>query len=172
MKLSGYVLLVSLFIGNVALCQPARADDPLVTFRSLSPEVALELAQATLANCSNRGYQVAVAVVDRMGLVQVVLRDRYAGPHTPDTSQRKAWTAVSFRSDTLSLANNTTPESPQSGARFITGALFLGGGVPVTASGSIVGGIGVSGAPSGEADHECALAGVATISTKLELGSE
>jgi len=39
-------------------------------------------------------------LVDRSGLVQVVLRDRYAGAHSPDTATNKAWTAVSFRTNT------------------------------------------------------------------------
>ncbi|MFC1775954.1 heme-binding protein [Pseudomonadota bacterium] len=146
-----------------------HADDSLVTFKSMSPATALELAQATLASCSAQGYQVSVAVVDRMGIAQVMLRDRYAGPHTPDTARRKAWTAVSFRSDTLSLAKNTGSDSAQSGARHISGALLLGGGVPVMASGSIVGGVGVSGAPSGQADHSCAQKGVSAMVAKLEL---
>lgn len=170
MTYSKSVYLATLLATIAVSSQWARADDSLVTFRSLSPDSALELARASLAHCSDRDYQVAVAVVDRMGVTQVVLRDRYAGPHTPDTAQRKAWTAVSFRGDTLSLAKNTGPDSPQSGARFITGALLLGGGLPVTVSGSMVGGIGVSGAPSGEADHECAQAGIAAVIAKLELG--
>ena len=148
----------------------AIADEsPLVEFRSLSPDTALEMAQAALENCRDEGYQVAVAVVDRMGVTQVVLRDRFAGAHTPDTAVRKAWTAVSFRADTLSLAENTAPDSAQSGARFIDNALMIGGGIPVTVSGSIVAGIGISGAPSGKADHACAEAGIEAIKTTLEL---
>lgn len=152
-----------------SLVSPLMAQDTLVTFRSLSPDVALEMAQAALASCRTKGYQVAVSVVDRMGVPQVMLRDRYAGPHTPDTSGRKAWTAVSFRADTLSLAENTGPNFPQSGARHIDNALMIGGGIPVAVSGSIVAGIGISGAPSGEADHACAQAGVDAVTAKLEL---
>jgi len=79
----------------------AKAEEALISFKVLSPAAALELAQATLEACRNEGYQVAVAVVDRFGITQVILRDRYAGPHTPETARRKAWTAVSFRTDTL-----------------------------------------------------------------------
>lgn len=147
----------------------AAEDSPLVEFRALSPDTALEMAQAALESCRGEGYQVAVAVVDRMGVTQVVLRDRFAGPHTPDTAVRKAWTAVSFRADTLGLAADTAPDSPQSGARFIDNALMIGGGIPVTVSGSIVAGIGISGAPSGEADHACAEAGTRAVATALEL---
>jgi uncharacterized protein GlcG (DUF336 family) len=159
------VLLAAAALSSASI----RADDPpLVTYKSLSPEAALELARASLTSCSGLGYQVSVVVVDRMGIAQVMLRDRYAGPHTPDTARRKAWTAVSFRTDTLSLAKNTGKDSSQSAARDITDALMLGGGVPVTASGSIVGGVGVSGAPSGDADHSCAQAGISAIIEKLE----
>lgn len=160
-------LTASLLVAGFAA--PLLAQEALVTFKSLTPEVALEMAQSALASCRDQGYQVAVAVVDRMGTPQVMLRDRFAGPHTPDTATRKAWTSVSFRTDTLSLAENTRPGSPQAGARHIDNALMIGGGVPVTVSGSIVAGIGISGAPSGKDDHACALAGVDAVSAKLEL---
>jgi len=154
---------------GIQFTPPVLAEDALVTFKSLSPAVALEMAQAALESCRAEGFQVAVAVVDRMGVAQVVLRDRFAGPHTPDTSVRKAWTAISFRADTLLMAERTGPESPQSGARFIENVLMLGGGIPVLVSGSIVAGIGISGAPSGKADHACAQAGIDAVADKLEL---
>lgn len=156
----------------LALCLSAlsHAKEPLVQVSVLSPGAALELAQATLADCRAAGYQVAVAVVDRMGVSQVVLRDRLAGPHTVDTAQRKAWTAVSFRSDTLSLARNTGPDSMQSGARMIPNVLMLGGGVPVEVAGQLVGAVGVSGAPGGDEDDQCARAGIKAVMEKLELG--
>ena len=148
----------------------SMAEKPLVTQHALTPKLALELAQASMVNCRASGFQVAVAVVDRMGGTQVMLRDRYAGPHTPDTAERKAWTAVSFRTDTLSLAKNTQTGSAQSGARMITNALMIGGGVPIEVSGSIVGGAGVSGAPSGDHDDQCARAGIKAVIETLELG--
>ena len=151
------------------LTAPLHAEDTLVTFRSLAPDVALEMAQAALGNCRDQGYQVTVAVVDRMGVTQVLLRDRFAGPHTTGTAVRKAYTAVSFRAATLALAERTGPESPQSGARQIDGVLMIGGGIPVTVSGSIIAGIGISGAPSAAADHACAQAGIDAVTATLEL---
>jgi hypothetical protein len=68
---------------------PCHAQESLVTYKSLSPAIALELAQAALLDCQKRGYQAAVAVVDRFGVVQVILRDRYAGPHTPATASAR-----------------------------------------------------------------------------------
>ena len=148
---------------------PAVSEDALVDIKVMTPETALELAKASLADCRARGFQVTVAVVDRMGVTQVILRDRYAGAHTPETARRKAWTAVSFREDTLALAELTASGSAQAGVRHVTGAMMAGGGVPVEAAGSIVGGVGISGAPGGAEDDACARAGIEAVSADLEM---
>lgn len=150
------------------LALPARAEDALVTYKSLSPEVALDLARASLAACRERGYQVAVAVVDRFGVTQVLLRDRFAGAHTVPTASGKAWTAVSFRTSTAELSAMSQPGMPQAALRSLPGVVALGGGLTIEASGSILGGVGVSGAPGGEADEACARAGIEAVRDKLE----
>ncbi len=147
----------------------AQAEDAATyTTRNLAPETALRAAQAALKKCRDSGWQVAVAVVDRAGVVQVVLRDRYAGPHTPRTASGKAWTAVSFRSDTGALVDLTQPGKPQSGLRHLPHVVVLGGGVTIEAGGQMLGAIGVSGAPGGEADEACAKAGITAIRENLE----
>ncbi|NEV77059.1 heme-binding protein [Rhodopseudomonas sp. BR0C11] len=155
-------------VGLTLLAAPARADDALVTSKSLSPELALDAAKAALSECRKQGFQVAVTVVDRSGLPQVMLRDRFAGAHTPSTATGKAWTAVSFKTGTGELANMTKPGMPQSGLRDLPGVVVLGGGLIVEAAGSLVAGIGVSGAPGGEADEACAKAGIEAIKDKLD----
>jgi uncharacterized protein GlcG (DUF336 family) len=161
-------LAIGLLLCLLALA-PARAGEAaLVSFKVMSPELALELAQATLESCRKSGFQVAVVVVDRSGILQVALRDRFAGPHTVETARRKAWTAVSFRTDTEGLADFSQAGKPPSGVRFVEGALMIGGGVPVAAAGSLVGAVGVSGAPGGKADDTCARDGIARITDKLE----
>jgi uncharacterized protein GlcG (DUF336 family) len=146
----------------------ARAEESLVTYKSLAPETALDLARAALADCQKRGHQVAVAVVDRFGVVQVVLRDRYAGPHTPATASGKAWTAATFRSSTSSLFAISQPGMMQAGIRSLPGVVIVGGGLVVESGGSLVGAIGVSGAPGGDADEVCAKAGIEAIKGKLD----
>jgi len=106
-------------------------------------------------------------VVDRFGIQQVLLRDRFAGPHTPSTATRKAWTAVSFRAGTVELSQRMIETPSIAGIRFVEGALVLGGGLPIEAAGSIVGGIGVSGAPGGEMDEACGRAGIAAIEQEI-----
>ena len=146
---------------------PVRAQDGVITYKSLSPDLALELARAALASCRASGFQVTVAVVDRFGVTQVVLRDRFAGPHTVATATGKAWTAVSFRTSTAELAAQTQG-GPQSGIRTLPGVIAVGGGLTIEAGGSTAGGVGVSGAPGGEADEACAKAGIEAVRDKLE----
>lgn len=141
-----------------------EADESgLFTTQSLTPETALKAVNAAMKKCRDDGFQVAVAVVDRMGNMQAMLRDRFAGAHTPDTARRKAWTAASFRTNTTDLIEPSQAGQLQSGVREVTGALMLGGGLLIDAGGSLVGAIGVSGAPTGAADDACAEAGIAAI---------
>ena len=150
------------------LSGPTRAEDALVAYKSLGPELALDLARAALDSCRGRGYQVAVAVVDRSGVAQVMLRDRFAGPHTPLTASGKAWTAVSFKTSTTELNAVSQPGMMQAGIRSLPGVVVIGGGLIVEAGGSLVGAIGVSGAPGGDADEACAKAGIDAVRDKLE----
>ena len=78
-----YVFLIASVVLALLIPGAGMAQNSLVSQHALTPELALELAQASLANCRSSGYQVAVAVVDRMGGTQVMLRDRYAGPTLP-----------------------------------------------------------------------------------------
>jgi uncharacterized protein GlcG (DUF336 family) len=145
-----------------------RAQESLVGYKSLAPEIALDLARAALADCQKRGYQVAVAIVDRSGVVQVLLRDRYAGPHTPPTASGKAWTAATFRNSTSNLFTISQPGMMQAGIRTLPGVVVIGGGLVVESGGTLVGAIGVSGVPGGDADEACAKAAIEAIQTKLD----
>lgn len=160
---------IALAAGALLAAPSASAQDATFNTRSLTPESALKAAQAALARCRDSGFQVAVAVVDRMGIVQVLLRDRFAGPHTPETATGKAWTAVSFRTSTSELADATQAGRAQSGIRHRPGVVAAAGGLMIEAGGSLLGGIGVSGAPGGKEDDACAAAGIAAIRDSLEL---
>ena len=149
--------------GSAVAAEPAT-----FTIKALTPETAVKAAQAALAKCRADGYQVSVAVVDRSGLAQVVIRDRFAGAHSPDTATNKAWTAVSFRTNTTELQKITQPTQPSAGIRNLPRVVAVGGGVKIEAAGAIIAGIGVSGAPGGDADDVCANAGIKAIADSLE----
>jgi uncharacterized protein GlcG (DUF336 family) len=152
--------------GALLAC-PAAAQDATVTYKSLSPELAQEAARAALAECRKQGYQVAAAVVDRFGVPQAMVRDRFAGAHTPPTATGKAWTAVSFRSNTGELVAATQTAAMQ-GLRHLPNVVLISGGVMIEAGGTLLGAVGVSGAPGGDADEACAKAGIAAIQDKLD----
>jgi uncharacterized protein GlcG (DUF336 family) len=159
---------LALSLAALALAGSALAQEGVFQTRSLTPEAALQAARAALESCRKQGYQVAVAVVDRAGLVQVLLRDRFAGAHTPDVATNKAWTAASFRTSTADLAHETQAGKPMSAIRSLPRVLAAGGGLTIEGGGSTLGAIGVSGAPGGEADEACAKAGIKAIADALE----
>ena len=162
---TGMVLCATLLISSG---QVLAQDAATYSIRNMTVDTALKAAQVALKTCRDNGWQVAVAVVDRGGAVQVMLRDRYAGAHTPRTASGKAWTAVSFRTNTGALVDLTQPGKPQSGLRNLPRVVILGGGMIIEGGGQMLGAIGVSGAPGGEADEACAKAGIAAIRESLE----
>jgi uncharacterized protein GlcG (DUF336 family) len=141
--------------------------DSTFSLTSLTPDVALKLATAARQSCNEQGYQVAVAVVDRSGLLQAFIRDRFATPHTVEVAERKAWTALSFRIPTSEMEEATNHETNMMGIRHASQALMVGGGLPIEAGGSLLGGIGISGAPGGDLDEACAADGLLTIEDDL-----
>jgi uncharacterized protein GlcG (DUF336 family) len=160
------VVLITVALAG-GLCG-VSAEEATFTTRSLTPDTALRAAQAALQSCRNIGYQVAVAVVDRGGTTQVLLRDRFAGPHTIDVATNKAWTALTFRQDTLSIGQASRPDGPAAPVRHFARVVVMGGGVPIEAAGNLLGAIAVSGAPGGEADEACAKAGIEAIRQDIE----
>ena len=160
--------MVFVLAAAAAAAAAAQAQEATFTVRLMTTETALKAAQAALQKCRDDGYQVAVAVVDRAGLAQALLRDRYAGAHTAKMAVDKAWTAVSFRTNTTALAEATEAGKPQSGIRYRPRVVAVGGGLIIESAGTLLGGIGVSGAPGGERDDICARAGIAAIRDSLD----
>jgi len=160
-----------MIIGLVAaaLALPAGAQKLTASYPSLTTDAALKAAQAALARCDKDGYTATVAVVDRGGNALALLRNPLAGPHTVNTAIGKAWTALSFRTDTTEFSAMTQAGRPASGVRHLPNVIAVGGGMMIRAKGSLVAAIAVSGAPTGEADDLCAKAGIAAISDALEL---
>ena len=164
MKRTMLTALAALLIGAAA----AHAEDATVTYKSLAPDAALEMARAALEQCRKDGFQVAVVVIDRFGQPLVVLRDRYAGLGAIPIATSKAWTSVNFSRDSSEVVAAIQSGQMSAGLANAPNVLVLGGGLIVRSGGSIVGGIGVAGAPGGDKDEACAKAGIGAVQDKLD----
>ena len=140
------------------------ASDELPKESVLPLSLAGKAIQASLDACNKDGYRVSVSVVDRAGVLRAMARADGAGPHTVDSSRKKAYTAASLRRTTTELAEliNKVP-TLQALGEMNDQVLMLGGGLPIEIGGEIVGGIGVGGAPGAHLDDACAQAGLDAI---------
>ncbi|MCF7979277.1 MAG: heme-binding protein [Chromatiaceae bacterium] len=151
--------------GSLSTSVAFAADDPMmVSVKRLSLATAQQIAQATIDACREKGIQIGVTVVDRDGVIQAQLRDTIASPITAPISYKKAYTAAAFNAATSALE----PRADTAVGRqdFL---VMSAGGLPIQLSGALVGGVGVSGAPAGETDEECAQAGVDAVQDDLEM---
>ena len=161
-------ILFAAALALAAALAPARAEEATVTYKSLAPDVAFDMARAALEQCRKDGFQVAVVVIDRFGQPLVVLRDRFAGLGAIQIATSKAWTSVNFSRDSSEVVKAIQSGQISAGLANAPNVVVLGGGLIVQAGGSIVGGIGVAGAPGGDKDEACAKAGIDKISDRLK----
>jgi uncharacterized protein GlcG (DUF336 family) len=143
------------------------SEQPLtLNIKRLSTETALRIAQGAIEQCRKEGVQIAVTVVDRGGHPQVVLRDVLAMDITIPISKQKAHTAMAFNTPLSQMESRFT--KPFQVAK-LDGLIVSAGGLPINIGGNILGGVGVSGAPSGETDEKCAQAGIEAVKADLEM---
>ncbi|MBI3807129.1 MAG: heme-binding protein [Nitrospirae bacterium] len=140
------------------------ASDDLPKESVLPLSLAGKAVHASLDACNKDGYRVSVSVVDRAGVLRAMVRADGAGPHTVDSSRKKAYTAASLRRPTTELAELINKVPTLQALRDMNDqVLMLGGGLPIEIGGEIVGGIGVGGAPGAHLDDACAQAGLDAI---------
>ncbi len=137
------------------------AEDLIKRWNDVSLDMAMKIAEATLAECRNKGFNTSAVVVDRAGNVLVMLRDEDATPQTAEMARRKAYTARMFRSSTMDWAKRTEDKS-LAAQRDLHDVLALGGGVPIMLGNETIGGVGSSGSSQPQ-DDACARAGVAAF---------
>ena len=168
--LSKALIKTAVALGLAAIATEPATPQGLVTQRNLSLPMAKTIAEAALAACKEKGYNTAVAVVDRAGQVMVILRDEQASAQQAEMARRKAYTARMFRTTTLEFRKRTS-DPAYAAQRNVADILALGGGVPIQvgngAGSDIIGGVGSSGS-SQEMDDACAKAGVAKVAELLK----
>jgi uncharacterized protein GlcG (DUF336 family) len=138
----------------------------LVTEKNISLAMAQTIANAAMAKCKEMGYRVSVTVVDRAGLPIVMLRGDGAGLHTPEGSDRKAYTARTFRQPSADFVKRMLADPASTGSKEYTRVLALGGGLPITVGEDVVGAVGVSGSPG--KDDDCSKAGIDKVADQLK----
>ncbi len=159
-------VLAAVGCAGLAFAAPAFGQG-VVTMKQLSTEVANGIAMAALEQCRKDGFRVSVAIVDRAGNLQVLIRDNGVGPHTADTARRKAYTSASMGISTAEFA--TRVANPGAAAlKDITGVIPLAGALPIRAGSDLLAGIGVGGAPGGDKDEACAKAGIDKFAAQLK----
>lgn len=147
------------------LALPASAQ--LLTEKGLSAAMALTIAQTALETCTRQGYRVSVHVLGRNGEILVAVRGDGAPPHTMENSQRKAYTARTFRTPSGEFAQRVK-DNPTLGAVHLTGIIAAQGALPIKVGDEVIGAVGVSGAPGGEKDEACAKTGIDKIADQLK----
>ncbi len=150
----------------VLLVAQVQADSVVLDSRVMTLGLASQVAAAAVKSCADSGYQVSVVVVDRSGVPQVVMRDVFASRFTIEIAERKANAAVLSGISTSEFRKNRADISAE--LNEVDGILVLDGAVPVRAAGSLLGAIGVSGAPGGDKDEACARAGVESVQEQLD----
>ncbi len=141
---------------------PAQSQ-VLIAPRTISLDAAQKLASTAIESCRKGGYNITVVVLDASGRVRVQLHDDKAGPHTIENANRKAYTSLTFRSNT----NDCAKRNEGRPAPMLNNITLGQGGIVIKAGNDIVGAVGVSGAPGGDKDQVCAEAGIATIASGL-----
>lgn len=144
---------------------PIQAADVLNS-KIMTLDLARDIANQTLAACRKNGYNTAVVVVDRSGDVQVVLRDVYVSRHAVEIAERKANAAVMSGVSTKDF--RTKRADIRADLNEVRGILLIQGGLPIRAGGSLIGAVGVSGAPNSEKDETCATAGIKAVQERLD----
>jgi uncharacterized protein GlcG (DUF336 family) len=138
----------------------------VIMVKRLSPDLAWELVKHAVDACRAQGYQVTAVVVDRDGAETAVLRDAAASRFTLQIAREKANAVI--LSGVASGVFRDNRKDIQQEMNHVEGILMLQGGLPITSGGSLLGALGVSGAPGGERDEVCASQALEKIQERLE----
>lgn len=156
----GYMLVPCL------LAPPTLMAEDLVPARLMGLELARDIAQGAIDACRKDGYQVAVVVTDRSGDPVVIMRDVFVNKYMVQIAQNKANAAAMSNSSSGELRANMARIRDE--LNELDGVLLMEGGMPIRVAGSLIGAVGVSGAPGGDKDEACARHGLDVVQERLE----
>ena len=156
-----------LLIALLATSVPAHAAHPdVLQVKQIGLELARDIAMGAVEACRQSGYNVSVAVLDRAGNLQVALRDTLAARHTLEIAERKAGMVIMSGIDSAEF--RAARGDIRAELNHIDGLIVMEGGLPIRAAGSLIGAVGVSGAPGGDKDATCAAVALKKLEERLE----
>ncbi|OLQ81349.1 hypothetical protein BIT28_27500 [Photobacterium proteolyticum] len=146
--------LIYLAILYFMLTLPVNAAE-LPTKYFLPTSTAESIAKAAIAECNKINVPISVSVVNDQGRLVYFYRGESTGSNTVHTSYRKAYTSATLKVPTsqLTLAVESTGYSQL--GKMEDDILLLTGGLPLLYDGSVVGAIGLSGAPNPIIEEDC-----------------
>jgi uncharacterized protein GlcG (DUF336 family) len=144
----------------------AAVAQGVVTQKNISLVMAQTIANGAITKCQSMGFKIAVSVLDRGGLALVMLRDEGASLHTVESSDRKAYTARTFRQPSAAIVKRIIDEPAVAGFKEYTRVIALAGGLPIKVGDDVIGAVGVSGSPG--KDDDCAQAGIDKVAEQLK----
>jgi uncharacterized protein GlcG (DUF336 family) len=164
-------ILAAVFVFAVAGSAQAQG---LITTQKLSAALANELVGDAVAECARKGYKVVAVVVDLDGVRQAFLRGDGAPIHSVDNAYYKAYSIASLglarkeettkqMADRMAKAAPTTVPQTQ-----LPNVTFAQGAIAIRAGDATIGGLGVSGAPGGNFDEECARHALERIKDRMK----
>ncbi|MCR6736500.1 MAG: heme-binding protein [Afipia sp.] len=158
--------LAALTAAAIVVAGPARAQAPQVE-KNVSTAMAMAIIQGTMEQCTKDGYKVSVTVVDKGGNVFAQVRGDGTNPHTMEFSRLKAYTART-RNQTSAEFMKLTDKPDSAYLKQIPGVVAVAGAVPIKVGNETIGAVGASGAPGGDKDEVCVLAGIAKVQDALK----
>lgn len=150
----------------LVLAMPAARATDIISVKLMTLDLAVDIAQGAIDACREDGYQISVVVVDRSGRTQVVMRDVFANQYMTQLAQAKANAVVLSNTSSSALRINRADIADE--LNLLDELLVLDGGLPVTVAGSMIGAVGVSGAPGGDKDEACAQQGIDGVQERLD----
>jgi uncharacterized protein GlcG (DUF336 family) len=158
---------IALMVAAAAFGAPAALAQTLPTHR-IPAALATEAASEAVASCARGGYSETAVVVNADGATIAAVRGDGAGIHTLDSAHDKAYTSVTFKNDTMVLADRAKSDGPIAPLAKLPHILFFPGGVVIKLDNEVIGAIGAAGAPGGNLDDGCAKAGLEKIRDRLK----
>ena len=153
---------------GVAFFSASTAWPDTLQIHRIPASLALEAVNEAVAACAKQGYRETATLLDADGATIAALRGDGAGIHTLDSAHDKAYTSVSFRNDTLALAERAKGEDSIAPLAKLPHVIFIGGGVVIKLNDEVIGAIGAAGAPGAKLDDNCARAGLEKIRDRLK----